>query len=286
MRQVGPNTAASIRQRLKNEAKRRGDLPDRILIRFAVERLLYRLSLSPYAHRFVLKGAMLFAVWSDQPHRPTRDVDFLGFGPGDTHEIETVFRYLMTMKITQPDCLVFDEKSLSTSAINEEASYTGTRVKLRAMLDSAVIPLQIDISFGHAVTPGPQTVQFTNLLTEFPAPAIRAYPIYTVLAEKIHAMVAGGMRNTRMKDFYDVWFLRNTPLLDQNQLKSAIQQTFARRQTPLPTTAPEAFSDQFAMEHQNDWQRFLARNDLKDPAGSLRGVTQAVRDFAMPLFGQ
>jgi hypothetical protein len=285
MIQEGPNIAASIRQRLNNEARRRGDLPDRIMIRFAVERLLHRLSLSPYTHRFVLKGAMLFAVWSDQPHRPTRDVDLLGFGPSDAHEIEMVFRFLIGMKISQPDGLVFDEKSFSAATINEDAAYAGIRVKFRATLDGAVIPLQIDISYGHAVTPGPESVHFTNLLPEFPAPQIRAYPVYTVLAEKIHAIVVGGMRNSRMKDFYDVWFLRATPSLDINQLRTAVQQTFARRQTPVPTKEPvAAFSDQFVSEKRVEWERFISRNGLRDPEGSFQSVIARIREFSMPLF--
>ena len=283
MIQTGPNIAGSIRDRLKRQSQLRGDNLDRIMIRFAVERLLYRLSASPYAHRFVLKGAMLFAVWSDQPHRPTRDVDFLGFGPSDAHEIESVFRFLIGMKVPKPDGLVFDEKSLSSAQINEDAAYVGVRVKFNATLDNALIPLQIDVSFGHAVTPGPESVQFTNLLPDFPPPHIRAYPIYTVLAEKLHAIVAGGMRNSRMKDFYVVCFLRNTPALDMNQLRTAIRQTFARRGTPMPTTEPVAFSDQFASEHQAEWQRFITRNRLKDINGALRGATREIRDFSAPL---
>jgi len=145
--------------------------------------------------------------------------------------------------------------------------------------------LQIDISYGHVVTPEPSSVHFTNLLPEFPAPLIRAYPIYTVLAEKLHAIVDGGMRNSRMKDFYDVWFLRSTPSLDVNQLRTAVQQTFARRQTPMPAKeSVVAFSDQFASEKQADWNRFLARNQLRDPEGSLRAVTARIQDFSKPLF--
>lgn len=285
MIQSGPNIAASIRQRLNNEARRRGDLPDRIMIRFAVERLLHRLSVSPYTHRFVLKGVILFAAWSDQPHRPTRDVDLLGFGPSDAHEIEMIFRFLMGMKIAQPDGLIFDEKSLSTSTINEDAAYGGIRVKFRAKLDSALIPLQVDISYGHAITPGPESVNFTNLLPEFPAPQIRAYPVYTVLEEKIHAIVAGGIRNSRMKDFYDVWFLRTTPSLDLGQLRSAVRQTFARRQTPVPSKEPVvAFSDQFVSEKRVEWERFISRNGLRDPEGSFQTVIARIREFSMPLF--
>lgn len=285
MNTQGPNVPASVRRRLYNISQKRGDTLDRIMIRFAVERLLYRLSQSVYADRFVLKGAMLFAVWSDVPHRPTRDVDLLGFGPSETHEIKTIFQNLVSMRMHQEDGLVFNATNITAEDIIKDDAYSGIRVKMMATLEGAHIPLQIDIGFGQAVTPGPEKLVFPNLLPEFPAPQIRAYPIYTVLAEKIHAMVHLSLDNSRMKDFYDVWYLSDHFKIDTTQLKVAIRQTFNRRNTPIPTDIPVALTPQFVAAQGELWARFLNRNRLPEPAGDFSTLLKKLQGFIMPLFG-
>jgi hypothetical protein len=168
---------------------------DLVLVRYGIERLLYRLSLSPHGGRFVLKGAMLFAVWSETMHRPTRDVDLLGFGSADQEQLRGVFVALCGMSV-EPDGLSFLPDTVRAESIRDEEAYPGTRITLEARLEQARIPLQADIGFGDAVTPAPEAIEFPTLL-DSPAPRLRAYPLCTVVAEKIEALVRLGAANTR-----------------------------------------------------------------------------------------
>lgn len=199
------NLAASVGSRLRAIAKKQGEQLQNVLNRYGLERWLYRLSQSSFRDRFVLKGAMLFTLWSEEPHRKTRDLDLLGFGAKSVPEWEQMFRQICLVDV-EPDGLEMLADSVRGEIIRVEEEYAGTRIKLMAMLGKARIPLQIDVGLGDAVTPPPQEIAFPTML-DFPSPSLRAYCPETVIAEKFHAMVDLGLRNTRMKDFYDVWKL-------------------------------------------------------------------------------
>lgn len=252
--------AASILARLLTLAKTRSDDYSLLLNRFALERLLCRLSVSPYASRFVLKGALLFALWYDDPHRPTRDADLLGFGPDDAENLIATFRDIAGIDLN--DGTVFDHESVRADAIRQDNTYGGTRIHLVARIGSARCGLQIDVGFGDAVTPEAQTVAFPTLLKDFQAPVLRVYPVYTVIAEKYHAMVILGQANSRMKDFYDLAVIARRTALDCATLASAIAATFARRNTALPTERPLALTRQFSEDAAKvrQWQAFLNKN--------------------------
>jgi Nucleotidyl transferase AbiEii toxin, Type IV TA system len=261
------NLSASILARLLTLAKQRGDDYSLLLNRFALERLLLRISTSPHAKRFLLKGALLFALWYDDPHRPTRDADLLGFGPDDEANLIAIFRDIAAMDLG--DGIVFDPESVKADAIREDNTYGGTRITLVARIGSARCALQIDVGFGDAVTPEPQTVTYPTLLKDFQAPTLRVYPVYTVIAEKYQAMVMLGQANSRMKDFYDLAVIAQRTELDGATLAAAIAATFARRQTPLPTERPLALTSQFSEDPAKlrQWQAFLNKNRIT--AGSL-----------------
>jgi hypothetical protein len=261
------NLSASILARLLTLAKQRGDDYNLLLNRFALERLLLRVSTSPHANRFLLKGALLFALWYDDPHRPTRDADLLGFGPDDAASLIATFRDIAAMDMG--DGIVFDPDSVKADAIREDNTYGGTRITLVARIGSARCTLQIDVGFGDAVTPQPQTVAYPTLLKDFQAPTLRVYPVYTVIAEKYQAMVMLGQANSRMKDFYDLAVIARRTKLDGATLAAAIVATFARRQTPLPTERPLALTRQFGEDSAKlrQWQAFLNKNRIT--AGSL-----------------
>jgi len=233
-----------------------------VLNRFALERLLCRLSTSAHADSFLLKGALLFALWYDDPHRPTRDADLLGFGQDDADRLIAVFRDVAAMSME--DGIVFDVASVRAEAIREDNTYGGTRINLVARIGSARCSLQIDVGFGDAVTPEAQTVVFPTLLNDFPAPTLRVYPVYTVIAEKYQAMVMLGMANSRMKDFYDLAVIARRTELDGATLAGAIAATFARRSTALPTVRPVALTSQFSEDEtkRRQWQAFLNKNRL------------------------
>jgi len=271
------NLAASVRQRLLNISQKRKEPFDLILSHYAIERFLYRLSHSKYSDRFLLKGAMLFSIWMNEMHRPTRDVDFLGFGENDEVELADIFRELCNLPV-EPDGLVFDPATVKAKSIREEAAYAGIRVTMVARLENALIPVQADVGFGDAVTPAPQEIIFPVLL-DFPAPTLRAYPIYTVVAEKLEAMIYLGEPNSRMKDFFDVWFLSQRFEFSGEILTEAIHSTFARRKTPISQELPAAFSDSFAAMKELQWNSFLKRNGLVQ--APFAEVLKSLQNFAV-----
>ncbi|MCK9515846.1 MAG: nucleotidyl transferase AbiEii/AbiGii toxin family protein [Ottowia sp.] len=226
------NTAASVRARLL--AKARTDKQDFnfVLTRYAVERLLYRLSVSALADHFFLKGALLFNLWFDIPHRPTRDADLLSFGSAEIRHVEATFREICAVELD--DGMRFQADSVHAEEIRKEANYSGVRVTLIGLLDGARCHVQVDVGFGDAVTPGPEAVDYPVMLSEMPAPKLRAYPRYTVIAEKLEALVALGIANSRMKDYFDLWILSRYTDFDGDLLCKAIHATFERRRTPLP----------------------------------------------------
>jgi Nucleotidyl transferase AbiEii toxin, Type IV TA system len=211
---------------------------------------------------------MLFVIWSDETHRPTRDVDSLGFGPSDSNELERIFRHVCEMA-AEPDGLRFNPQTVRAQPIREQSGCAGIRVTMDAVLENARIPIQVDIGFGDAVTPAPEEVAFPVLL-EFPAPHVRSYPVYTVIAEKLEAMVLVGEANSRMKDFYDVWFLSRRFEFDGETFVQAIRATFDRRKTQLPTSVPLALTLQFATLKIGQWNAFVRRNKLPASARHLR----------------
>ena len=229
---MSKNRAASIRARLKNRSDAAKQDFNLTLTHYGLERLLYRLSVSRHAPNFLLKGALLFKLWYDVPHRPTRDADLLGFGPDDIESVVAVFRDVCV--VGGDDGIAFEAGSVKTAEIRKEAGYGGVRVELHATLDGAQLSLQIDIGFGDVVTPAPETVDYPVLLDDLPAPNLGAYPKYTVVAEKFQALCALGMANSRMKDYFDLWMLLRDRDLDDVELVRAIQATFTRRRTALP----------------------------------------------------
>ena len=276
------NRAASIRARLKQHPETSKQDFNLTLTRYGLERLLYRLSVSEHAPNFLLKGALLFQLWYGQSHRPTRDADLLGFGPDDVPTLVGVFRSIC--RIAVDDGIVFDPESVAGSPIRKDTGYGGVRIDVRATLDGARLALQIDIGFGDAVTPEAQPITYPTLLHDVPAPALRAYPKATVVAEKLHAVTVLGMTNTRMKDFFDLWVLLHDTTLDDAELQRAIEATFTRRQTAVPGTQPIGLSDAFAEDatKQVQWRAFLKKNKLQ--AMDLVELVRYVRDRAR-LFG-
>ncbi|HET6828807.1 MAG TPA: nucleotidyl transferase AbiEii/AbiGii toxin family protein [Ramlibacter sp.] len=256
------NLPASVRARLKQHADAAKEDFNLTLTRYGLERLLYRLSISPYSGNYLLKGALLFSLWYDHPHRPTRDADLLGFGPDDVGTAVAAFQNICGIAVE--DGIAFDASSVRGLEIRKEAGYGGVRIDLLATLDGARVPLQVDIGFGDAVTPGPESVRYPVLLDDLPAPQLRAYPKYTVVAEKLHAICLLGMANTRMKDYFDLHVLLSEGELDAEQLRQAIQSTFERRKSAVPTAIPVGLSTTFAEDHgkQAQWGAFLKKNRL------------------------
>jgi len=253
------NPAASVRARLLDLSRARGEDFQLALTRYGLERLMYRLSQSVHAERFVLKGAMLFLLWNEEPHRPTRDVDFLGLGDMSEDALREMFRDICRVPVEE-DGVTFDPESVQVEPIRDDTEYGGLRVTLAGELSGARIPVQADVGVGDAVTPGAVTVGYPVLL-DGPAPALATYPRETVVAEKYQAMVAFGIANSRMKDYYDLWVLAREYAFDAAILGKAIRNTFQRRRTAIPEGTPMGLRTEFSGDRQKvaQWRAFLSR---------------------------
>jgi predicted nucleotidyltransferase component of viral defense system len=273
------NVAASVRARLLQLAKSTGQSFDLVLTRFALERLLFRLSQSPHADRFVLKGAMLMMSWFDDPHRATRDLDLLGFGDPEPDPMLETFRDILAQQAE--DGVTFDAETLRVDRIREGLEYGGLRLKMVASISGARINLIVDIGFGDALEPGAQLLDYPSML-DFPAPRLRAYARETVIAEKFQAMVMLGRANSRMKDFYDIWILSGSFDFSDDRLARAIAATFQRRQTAIPTDLPDALTDAFAKDEQKQrqWRAFV--EGVAHKPGDLTDVIAELAAFLMP----
>ena len=273
--------AVSIRDRLLNKARAEKLDYNLLLTRYALERMIYRLSISTERDRFLLKGALLFDLWFDVPHRPTHDADFLGFGSAEIPRMQAVFRDICRIEVE--DGIVFDPASVKATEIRKEANYAGIRVTLLGKLDTARCPVQADIGFGDAVVPGPDEVDYPVILDEIPVPHLRAYPRYTVVAEKLEALTSLGMLNSRMKDYFDLWVLARYSEFDRQILIRAVAATFDRRHTSIPDVLPVGLSDEFAMDplKEKQWNGFLRKNSIAPKPRSE--VVTDLRVFLMPV---
>lgn len=283
MSEKSGNIAASVRQRLLNLARERGDEFQFVLTRYAIERLLYRLSRSKHADQFTVKGATLFQLWTGHPHRSTLDLDLLGTGPDAISRFESIFREVF-VEVVEPDGLVLPADSIKGEEIREDQKYGGVRIRGVATLEKALIPLQIDIGIGDAVTPKAVTVEFPTLLS-MPSPKLKAYPKETVVAEKFEAMVSLGITNSRMKDFYDLWMLSTRFDFNGANLLAAVTATFGRRGTVLPSTIPVALTIDFAEDaaKQNQWTAFVRRGKLAVATPPLVDVIRFLAAFLEPV---
>lgn len=272
-----PDRAASVHARLLAYSKQHGHDFQEVLTRYGIERFLYRLSCTRARETLCLKGALLFALWFDVPHRPTRDADFLGSGPADQKSLEDLIRSACAVEVE--DGMSYDAASIRTHEIREEARYGGWRVTLTGILGRARSPVQIDVGFGDAVTPGAQEAIYPTLLKDVPAAQLRVYPRETVIAEKVEAMASLGMANSRMKDYFDLLALAREGAVDADSLGEAIRTTFERRQTPIPESMLLGLQDEFGADRtkQLQWRAFLAKGRLDAPA--LGQVVSELRSF-------
>jgi predicted nucleotidyltransferase component of viral defense system len=279
MRKPVQNIGASVRARLLNLAKQRNQPFELLLIRYTLERLLHRLSTSKHRERFALKGAMLMRHWLDDPHRPTRDLDLLGFGDSDPELTLKIFREICAVKAD--DAVVFDVDGLVVDRVRDESGYSGLRLKTYATVDGARVRVVIDIGYGDATEPGLNDIELPVLLDQ-PAPNLRAYPYETVIAEKFQAMVALGLANSRLKDFYDIWILAQTYAFKDGRLAQAIAATFARRKTEIPTERPDGLTLAFASDptKQQQWNGFV--EEVAVNPGPLVDVVEALAAFLLP----
>ena len=278
----GRDIGASVRRRLLNKSRTQGHPFQELLQYFAMERFLYRLAKSPYSDRFVLKGALLLTAWRAPQSRPTMDIDLEGRVNNQLDHIKEVVATVCEVDV-EPDGIAFNRTSIEVSRIKEDADYEGVRVQFHATLARARIPMQLDIGFGDVITPGPTDVEYPSLL-DFPAPMLRAYPKETVVAEKLEALTALGLLNSRMKDFYDLALLSRMYAFEGERLVNAISATFRHRVTTVeaePIGLTQAYCDDPARAIQ--WRAFVRRSRFSEEAGELVRLVTEIRQFALPM---
>jgi hypothetical protein len=254
--------AASVRQRLLNLARQEGQVFDVVLVAFGLERLVYRLSVSDYRDRFVLKGGMLVTLWTADTGRFTRDIDFLAFGSDEEAALKEAFSTILA--IDGGDGLNYDAANLTAAPIREDQIYGGMRLRTTAYLGTTQIPITVDLGFGDALGDPKYQIDYASLL-DFPPASIRAYSPATVIAEKFQAVVALGIANSRMKDFYDLWTLPKAVEIDSQELADTIRGTFNRRGTAIPKTCPVGLSPEFSTDpaKRTQWRAYASGTTLE-----------------------
>jgi len=281
-RQKPKNGAASVRQRLLNRARESGRPFNELLQYFAMERFLFRLSRSPHAERFVLKGALMLSAWGVSLTRSTKDIDFLGRVDNDVDNIVALMKDVSRQEV-EPDGLDFDPASVTGEQIADEAEYGGVRVRFRGQLGTARVSMQIDVGFGDAVVPGPVTSEYPTIL-DLPAPMIRGYTRESVIAEKFHTMALRGLLNSRIRDFVAVWALSRQFDFEGPVLARATRETFERRKLDI-VSRPAALSREFASDAARavQWRGVLRKNRLQGVPGELAEVIEAINGFLGPV---
>jgi predicted nucleotidyltransferase component of viral defense system len=276
------NIAASVRQRLLDKARETGRPFNEVLQYFAMERFLYRLSESPYADSFVLKGALMLTVWEAPLTRPTLDIDLLGRIENRIETIVKVTREICRQEV-EPDGIAFDIATIEAGRIAEDADYEGIRVRFRGSLGTARIVMQLDIGFGDVVIASTEPTSYPVLL-DFPAPHLRGYSRESTIAEKFEAMVKLGILNSRMKDFFDIWLMSRQFDFNGATLAEAVLKTFYTRGTKIPAE-PLALRDTFAEDatKATQWRGFLRKNRLSEAPKDLAEVIISIGAFLKPI---
>ena len=276
------NKAASIRARLMNIARAEKIDFDFLLLRYFQEKFLYRLAISEFSDRFILKGGLLLICLKMPRSRPTKDIDFLAKEiKNDPVELEHIFRSITAISCN--DGVKFISSSLISEQIKENTDYEGIRIKIDATLGQARKKLQMDIGFGDVIIPRAIRMEFPTLLEEKP-PRIKVYSIESIISEKFEAMVKLAMVNSRIKDFYDIYALSVSYNFKSDRLKKAIGSTFYRRKTSIPDN-PLIFRLKFHRdeEKQRQWSAFLRKSRLQDVNQDFNEIMERITSFLKPI---
>lgn len=275
--------AHSVHTRLVARSKELHIEAQLLLERYALHRLLYRLSKSRHADRFLLKGAQLMLIWIGESARTTRDADLLGFGDLSDDSLREIFTDLCSV-IVEPDGMEYLANTLRIAPIREENAYGGRRIHIQARLGNARFQLQIDVGIGDAVTPEPVWVELPQLL-DLPAPRMKAYRPETSIAEKLETIVVRDLLNSRLKDYFDIYALSMNERFELLVLSRAVKDTFERRGTPLPSESPMGLTQAFVDEPGKllQWRSFLNKVGATGVPDDLAVIVQSIAEFLVPV---
>ena len=275
------NLSASVHQLLLNKARQTHRPFNELLQYYAMERFLYRLSKSPHAAKFILKGALMFTAWKLESYRPTMDIDLLGKTANQVESIVAITREVGAQAVV-PDGLAFNADTVKGTRITENANYQGVRIRFQSNLGAARVTLQLDIGFGDVIVPAPQPIEYPTLL-DFEAPRLRGYSKESIVAEKFESLVNLGILNSRMKDYFDIWTLSRQFAFDGQTLGNAIAKTFSHRETKI-VSEPIGLTAKFADDttKMSQWRGFIRKSRL-DALPELAEVVVNIASFLGPL---
>ena len=263
MTEAQKNVTASIQARLKVEAQEQGKPFAELLQYYGMERFLYRLSTSQYVDKFILKGGLLIYGWNIPLRRPTRDIDFRGYGDSSEKGVLRAIKNVIKESVPE-DGITFDQKTIGVEQTQIDADYEGMRVKFMAYLGKVRIPMQIDIGFSDVLASRVEHINYPTLLADTKVPRLKSYPKESMISEKFHAMIRHAQLNSRLKDYYDIWLITDNFEFEAQSLHKAIEKTFAKRQTEIPAERPVGVTTEFAETNRDRWSNFLDRFDLRD----------------------
>lgn len=248
---------------------------------YVQQRLLYRISVSDCGADFCLKGGLMIAAYNGGDLlRPTDDIDLNGFGLGGIEDIEAAIRTAVAADVPE-DGVVFNADSIRVQKDRGEGIIPGGKLVIDASFHTARVQIKVDVGFGNVITPWASEIEIPTLLADhLPCPRISAYPLETIIAEKLHAMAQHGYDNTRLKDYYDIWKIQQNYEFDGDTLAKAIAATFGQQQRRINPEMP-GLTDLFARKSERDWKAFLRKTIMKDEV-TLHEVVEDLRAFTVP----
>jgi Nucleotidyl transferase AbiEii toxin, Type IV TA system len=272
----------SVKNRLNNIAKQTNRQHSDLLQYYAMERFLYRLSVSTHRDKFLLKGALLLQSVDNNLARATKDIDFIATFLAREDRLKSMLIDCVNTPV-QDDGVGFDAKSITISEIQRDTRYCGFRVLIKGKIDTAQIGVQLDIGFGTSIIPGPMEISYPSLL-DFEAPKILGSSLECAIADKFEAMVSRGDANTRLKDFYDIWIITKNRSFVFEDVCRAIAETFHYYETEIPISLPICLSTDFYRDPstENRWRTFLKRSRLNEGL-ELSTVIEQIFNFTIPV---
>jgi len=270
------NIPASVRVKLLNKARKNKRPFKEILQYFAMERFLYRLSISQHSHKFFLKGAFMFTAWNFNEHRATMDIDMLAKTSNDLENLVSIVQEICELRPDIDDGIIFDGQSVigKESQVNRE--YAGIQLKFYGKLNNARFQMKLDIGFGDIIFPSPASIAYPTIL-EFPYPHLRGYTVETVIAEKFETIVSRGLDNSRMKDFYDIWTLLRQINFKKSDLFKSIRLTFSNRHTNLNKNSIQDLKLLGESElKEKQWKHFIRKGHFSFQIPSFKEIVNEI----------
>ena len=287
------NIGESIKTKLKNLAREQGVNVDFVQKRYVNERLLGRLQYTKWADKFCLKGGMMIPVLNNgDMYRPTTDIDFNGIGTGDIKMLKEMINDIFALtSITEGGTLPYEDGlEFLAETVNvskeREGIIPGGKIEFDVRLSTSKIRMRVDVGFGNPVIPSMEKSNYPSMLSNdkknpLPQPSVLMYSPYSMVAEKFHAIVQFGLYNTRIRDYYDLYFLTTHMDLETGVISKAINETFKKQERIIPDEI-EGLSYEFATENEKQWKRYISNSDLSLDVPSLTEVISTIKEKLTP----